>query len=153
MGWWKMARELAPHRKVVPPADLDVHQLANMLAHHMQQLESMVKKLQRDIPIFVDEYLYMQNATTLTLLPQSQNLELITCIFAVVSAAGGATLTLGGATKTQRIIPLPQGNTLLRLGENGMLLNNGDTRQIVQGTAGALGLELFGLELPDKGAF
>lgn len=148
-----MARELAPHRKVVPPADLDLHHLANMLAQHMHQLEGMIKRLQRDIPIFVDEYLYMQNATTLTLQPQSQNLELITCVFAVVSAAGGATLTLGGATKTQRIIPLPQGNTLLRLGDNGMLLNNGDTRQITQGTAGLLGIELFGVELPDKGVF
>ena len=148
-----MARELAPHKQVVPPAQIDTNHLAKMLAEHMYKLEQMIKKVQRDIPIYVDEYLYMQNATSLTLLPQSQNLELITAIFAVVSAPGGATLTLGGSLGTVRTIPLPQGNSMLQLPNNGMLLNNGDKRQLVQGTAGLLGLELFGIELPDKGVW
>ncbi len=148
-----MARELVPHHIKVPPAHVDMEHLIRMLNDHMHKLENMIKKMQRDIPVFVDEYLYMQNATSLSLLPQSQNLELITGILAVVSAPGGATLTLGQGGRA-RTIPLPQGNTFLAIGDtHGMLLNNGDTRQVVQGTAGLLGLELFGLELPDKGVF
>lgn len=148
-----MARELAPHRQVVPPAHVDTERLAKMLAEHMYKLEQMIKKIQRDIPIFVDEYLYMQNATTLNLLPQSQNLEMITTVIAVVSASGGATLTLGGSLNTVRTIPLPQGNTIFQLPGNGMMLNNGDKRQITQTSAGLLGLELLGVELPDKGVW
>lgn len=147
-----MARELAPHRQVVPPAHIDTERLAKMLAEHMYRLEQMVKKLQRDIPIFVDEYLYMQNSTSLTLLPQSQNMELITGIFAIVTAATGGTLTLDGRYGT-RTIPLPQGNTFLTLSGNGMVLNNGDRRILTQTTAGALALELFGVEIPDKGVW
>ena len=148
-----MARELAPHRRVIPPAEIDENRLALMLQQHMQRLEHMIKKMQRDIPIYVDEYLYMQNASTLNLLPQSQNLEMITSVLAVVTASGGATLTLGGSLNTVRTIPLPQGNTLFQLPGNGMILNNGDKRSLVQGTAGLLGLELFGIEIPDKGVF
>lgn len=148
-----MARELVPHKRIIPPVDLDTKHLAQMLQQHMYQLECMIKKLQRDIPIFVDEYLYMQNSTNLILLPQSQNLEMITTILAVVTASGGATLTLGGSLNTVRTIPLPQGNTIFQLPGNGMILNNGDQRKLVQGTAGALGLELLGVELPDKGVF
>lgn len=148
-----MARELAPHKQVIPPAQIDTNHLARMLAEHMARLEQMIKKVQRDIPVFVDEYLYMQNATTLSVLPQSQNLELITAVLAVVTAPGGATLTLGGSLGTVRTIPLVQGNTLFQLPGHGMLLNNGDARKIVQGTAGLLGLELFGAELPDKGVW
>lgn len=151
-----MARELAPHRRVIPPATIDENQLAQMLHQHMLRLEHMIKSMQRDIPKIVDEYLYMQNATTLTLLPQSQNLQMITGIFAVVTASGGGTLTLGpqGGGKN-RIIPLPQGNSFIAVGTatNGMLLNNFDTRLLTQTSAGALGLELFGVELPDKGVF
>lgn len=143
-----MARELAPHRRVIPPVDLDMPRLAQMLHEHMMRMEALVKKLQRDIPVYVEEYLYAQGATTLTVQPQSQNLELITNVFAVVTAAGGATLTIG-----DRTIPLPQGNTLLPLGRYGLLLNNGDTRTITQTAAGLLGLELIGIELPDKGVF
>lgn len=146
-------RELVPHRMQVPPAQLDTNRLAQLLAEHMARLEQMVKKMQRDIPIYVDEYLYMQNATTLTLLPQSQNLELITCVLVVVTASGGGTLTLGGHTGATRTIPLAQGNSIFQLPNNGMLLNNTDVRQVTQGTAGLLGLELFGVELPDKGVF
>ena len=146
-------KEFVPHRQVVPPVNLDNERLTRMLADHMAKLEHMVKKMQRDIPIYVDEYLYMQNATTLTLLPQSQNLELITCVLVVVTASGGGTLTLGGHTGATRTIPLAQGNSIFQLPNNGMLLNNTDVRQVVQGSAGLLGLELFGIELPDKGVF
>lgn len=146
-------KELVPHRMLVPPAQLDTNRLAQLLADHMARLEQMVKKMQRDIPLYVDEYLYMQNSTTLTLLPQSQNLELITCVLVVVTASGGGTLTLGGHTGATRTIPLAQGNTLFQLPNNGMLLNNTDLRQVTQGSAGLLGLELFGVELPDKGVF
>lgn len=141
-----MMKELTPHLRVVPPAHIDHSHLESMLNDHMSRLEHMIKKMQRDIPVYVDERLYMQNATTLTLLPQSQNLELITGLLAVVTASGGATLTLG-----DRTIPLAQGNTFFNLAGNGFLLNNGSTRQIVQTVAGELGLELFGIELPDKG--
>ena len=145
-----MARELAPHRQVVPPATVDTHYLAKMLQEHMYRLECMMKNMQRSIPIFVDEYLYMQNATTLTLLPQSQNMENITAIFAVVTASGGATLSIGSPPRT---IPLPQGNSFFLLGDYGMTLNNGDSRVLTQASAGLLGLELFGYEIPDKGPF
>lgn len=148
-----MARELVPHKRIIPPVDLDTKYLTQMLQQHMYQLECMVKKLQRDIPVYVDEYLYAQNSTLLTLLPQSQNLELITCVLAVVTAAGGGTLTVGGHTGGTRTIPLPQGNSIFMLGEKGMLLNNTDLRQLSQSTAGLLGLEMFGLEMPDKGVF
>lgn len=145
-----MARELVPHRQVVPPANVDVHHLAKMLQEHMYRLECMMKNMQRSIPIYVDEYLYMQNATTLTLLPQSQNLENITAVFAIVTASGGATLTIGTPART---ITLPQGNSFFPLGNTGMILNNGDSRVLTQASAGLLGLELFGFEIPDKGPF
>ena len=147
-------RELAPHRRVIPPAEIDEQHLARLLHEHMTRLEHMIKSMQRDIPKVVDEYLYMANATTLTLLPQSQNLEMITGVLAIVTAAGGGTLTLPGRYGN-RVIPLNQGNTFLAVGteNNGLLLNNGDTRTLTQGTAGLLGLELFGVELPDKGVF
>ncbi len=147
-------KEFAPHLRVVPPAHVSTEHLERALHDHLYKLECMIKKMQRDIPIVVDEYLYMQNATSLLLLPQSQNLELITGVFAVVTAAGGGTLTLGQGGRT-RTIPLNQGNTFFPVGtdNNGMLLNNFDTRQITQGSAGLLGLELFGVEMPDKGAF
>lgn len=148
-----MARELAPHKQVVPPAQIDTHHLAKMLAEHMAKLEQMIKKSQRDIPVYVDEHLFSSTATLLTVLPQSQNLECITCILAQVSAPTGATLTLGGSTSQARTITLPQGNSLFYFGHQGMLLNNGDTRQITQATAGALGLELLGFEIPDKGVW
>lgn len=149
-----MARELAPHRRVIPPAEIDESRLALMLQQHMQRLEHMIKSMQRDIPKIVDEYLYMQNATTLTLLPQSQNMEMITGIFVVVTAPGGGTLTLPGRYGN-RVIPVNQGNTFFPVGtdNNGLLLNNGDARTLTQGTAGILGLELFGIEIPDKGTF
>lgn len=143
-----MARELRPHERIIPPSAIDHDQLLKTLQQRLYQLESTIKKLQRDIPIFVDESLYMQNSATLTLLPQSQNLELITTIIAIVTSAGGATLTLG-----RRTFPLGQGNLVIQLPGNGMLLNNGDTRQLVQSSAGLLGLELLGVELPDKGVF
>lgn len=145
-----MARELVPHRQVVPPATLDHEHLSRMLHEHMSRLEHMIKKSQREIPVIVDEYLYMQNSVSLTLLPQSQNLEMITGVFVVCTAAGGGTLTLG-----RRTIPLNQGNTFLPLGtdNNGMILNNGDARTLIQNSAGLLGLELFGVEMPDKGAY
>ena len=146
------AKELATHLRVLPPATIDTDRLYTALQEHLYKLDCIIKKLQRDIPIFVDEYLYMQNSTDLVLLPQSQNLEMITGVFAVVTASGGGTLTLGGRYGT-RTIPLPQGNTFMSLSGNGMLLNNGDKRELTQGTAGALGLELFGVELPDKGVF
>lgn len=148
-----MVRELVPHRQVIPPAQIDDKYLAQVLQQHMHTLESMIKKMQRDIPVYVDEYLYSQNSTTLTLLPQSQNLELITCVIAVVTASGGGTLTIGGHTGGTRTIPLPQGNSIFMMGEKGMLLNNTDLRQVTQGTAGLLGLEMFGIELPDKAVF
>lgn len=148
-----MVRELVPHKRVIPPVDLDTRHLEKMLAQHMYNLECMVKKMQRDIPVFVDEYLYAQNSALLTLMPQSQNLELITCVLAVVTASGGGTLTIGGHTGGTRTIPLPQGNSIFMLGEKGMLLNNTDLRQLSQGTAGLLGLEMFGVEVPDKGVF
>jgi hypothetical protein len=149
-----MARELVPHRRVVPPATLDHEHLTRMLHDHMAKIEHMIKKMQRDIPVIVDEYLYMQNATSLSLLPQSQNLEMITGIFVVCTAAGGGTLTLPGRYGL-RTIPINQGNTFLPVGtdNNGLILNNGDARTLTQGTAGLLGLELFGVEIPDKGVF
>lgn len=149
-----MGKEFVPHLRVVPAAEIDEHRLYHMLKEHMTKLEHMIKSMQRDIPKIVDEYLYMSNATTLTLLPQSQNLEMITGIFAVVTAAGGGTLTLPGRYGI-RTIPLNQGNTFLAVGtdNNGMVLNNGDSRTLVQNSAGILGLELFGVELPDKGFF
>ena len=145
-----MARELAPHHRVVPPAHVDLDYLQKMMIDHMCKIEQMIKKMQRDIPPIVDEYLYMQNATSLILQPQSQNLEMITGIFAIVSAAGGGTLQLG-----RRIIPLAQGNNFLPVGtdNDGMLLINTDLRQITQNQSGLLALELFGVEMPDKGAF
>jgi hypothetical protein len=147
-----MARELAPHQRAVPPAHVDLDFLQRMMIDHMSRMEHMIKKMQRDIPVIVDEYLYMQNATSLILQPQSQNLELITGILAIVTSAGGGTLLLG-----RRIIPLPQGNTFLSVGVDkeggGMLLINTDLRQITQNNAGILALEMFGVELPDKGAF
>ncbi len=148
-----MARELVPHKRIIPPVEIDENRLETLLTAHMQRLEQTIKSMQRIIPIYVDEYLYMQNSTALQLTPQSQNLELVTAIIAIVTAPGGGTLTLGGSLGTVRTIPLPQGNTIMQLPGNGMLLNNGDQRKIVQGTAGILGLELLGIELPDKGVW
>ena len=148
-----MARELAPHKQVISPVHIDTEHLAKMLQQHMYNIECIIKKMQREIPIFVDEYLFSQNATTLTVLPQSQNLECISSIFAVVTAPGGGTLTLGGSSGQTRTIPLSQGNSHFYFGQYGMLLNNGDTRQITQTAAGSLGLVLFGFELPDKGTW
>ena len=146
-------RELAPHKQVVPAASIDPHKLAAMLAEHMYKLEQIIKKMQRDIPIYVDEYLFSQNATQLTVQPQSQNLECITALFATCGAATGATLTLGGSLGQTRTITLPQGNSYFYFGPHGMLLNNGDIRQITQATANTLGLELLGFEVPDKGVW
>lgn len=136
-------------------SNVDLHtefaHVARRIEDHCSKIERLITHLQRQIPVYVDERLYMQNSTLLTLQPQSQNLELITFIFAVVTASGGATLTLGNRT-----ILLPTGNTTLQCGqgsESGWILNNGDVRQISQNVAGLLGLELSGIEIPDKGVF
>lgn len=121
-------------------------QLEQAILGYKSSLDSLICQLKRGIPVYVDEYLYLNASTTLQLLPQSQNLEYITGLIAQCLDAGGGTLTLGTRTFT-----LPVGRTVWT--DVGFILNNGDLRQLTQANANVLSLELFGYELPDKGPF
>lgn len=142
--------------KVSEDAGLDPN-VAHIMQHietYTQRVEKLIQHLQLSIPKYVDEYLYGQGLTTLTVNPQSQNLEMILSIIAVVSTPAGGTLTLGsGGIGTPRTIPLPMGVTTFNFTGSGMLLTNNDLRQITQANAGTIGLELLGVELVDKGVF
>lgn len=126
----------------------DVEPLQHLMEHHISKLEELKRSLRRSIPVYVDERLWLQsNATKIELVPQSFNLELITHILIYISAPSGGTLQLG----VDRIIPLPQGIT--RWDNLLWLLKSTDTRTLTQVTAGAMGLELMGVEQVDRGPF
>jgi hypothetical protein len=110
-----IGREFAEHRRVL-----------------VQQL--------RTLPALVDEYLYLSSVSSLSLSPQSSNVEVIHAVLAYVQY-GPATLTLG-----QRVIPLPSG--LSTLDHKVFLLKKDDVRTLVQAQAGQLSLELMGEEMP-----
>jgi hypothetical protein len=138
-----------PHNPRVPAHYIDPNWLAERVNHLCSQQESLIKGLQRSIPKYVDERLYAQNATSINVLPQSNNLELITTILVSISAAGGGQLVIA-----DRIINFPQGNTTLTVqGGAGFILRDTDTRVLTQGTAGLLGLEMFGIELANSGVW
>lgn len=125
-----------------------LHSLINKIGEHVNKIDKLITHLQRQIPTYVDEKQYASGQTTLTIQRQSENLQRITTVFCTISAAGGGTLTLN-----DRIIPLPQGNTVLRFGDPGLLLRAGDVRQLTQTASGAMGLELLGYETADRGIF
>jgi hypothetical protein len=110
-----------------------------ILTKHVQNLHHTIAKT---IPIYVDERLYATGVTSLSLSPQSNNLEIITSIFATCTS--NATITLN-----DRTIAITTGN--FSLTNVGFLLRSNDTRIITQASAGVLSLELMGYELLDKG--
>lgn len=113
--------------------------------HQTDALTNTIKKQLRTLPKWVDEYLYQPSGTTLTVKPQSRNVEKITSICCYCQN-GSAYLILG-----DRTLPLSQGLTIM---ENlGFLLKPDDKRTLNQATAGILWLELFGEEMGDQGLF
>lgn len=126
----------------------DMTPLTHILATHTEQLNNLMAGLRHSIPVYVNERQWPQSgATTIVLIPQSHNLEIITKAIIYITAPTGGTLQIG----VDRVIPLPQGLTIW---DNLVWqLKETDTRQLVQNTAGAMGLELMGLELVDKGPF
>lgn len=121
-------------------------QFTGLVDQHIKQLDQLSKKLKTEMVASVDESLYAQNATSITLQPQSYNLEEIHSLIAVVSQPGGATLVLGA-----RSFPLPQGTTFwygLKF-----RITHADPRTLTATTAGTMSLELMGIEVPDKGPF
>lgn len=118
----------------------------NEQAHMMRQL---VNNLRRSIPTYVvhERQWLSSSATQITLLPQSQNLELIQSL--IVYTTSAATLVLG----PERSIPLPAMTTPLFLTNISIMLNSNDQRILTQATPGAMALELMGIEIPDRGPF
>jgi hypothetical protein len=123
------------------------HELNTLLHQHIKGIEDLKKQLLTKMVVSVDEFYYATaNQTSVTLQPQSYNLEEIHTLIAYVGQAGGATLTLGARTW-----PLAQGTTFwygLKL-----RITNSDVRTLVATTAGQMSLELMGIEVPDKGPF
>ena len=147
-----------PIRRYLLGGDMQTHKtnieesiivrLINKIGEHVNKVDKLITHLQRQIPTYVDEKLYTSGQTTLTIQPQSENLQRITTIFCTISAAGGGTITLN-----DRIIPVPQGNTIFHIGEPGLLLRANDVRQLTQTASGPMGLELIGYETADRGIF
>jgi hypothetical protein len=119
--------------------------LVTELIHEFIRTQSNMLEQFKKLPSTVDERSYLQSAASLTLQPQSRNLELITSMLAQVTS-GPATLTIG-----DRVLPLPQGVTYW----NGLswFVTYEQVRSITQATVGVLSLELMGHEIPTRGAW
>lgn len=110
-------------------------------------MQSLIQHQKTMIPKFLQNCrIYLNNATSLNFLYhfQSQVLMNVTCILAITNSIG--TLTIN-----DRSWPV-NGFTLIPLGsENGLIVRPEDAVNLTQITAGAMSLEFFGFELPDRG--
>lgn len=110
-----------------------------------------LRKQLAQLPKYVDEYNFQPSGTTLTVNPQSRNVEKITRIRGYCQfGTNGPTLTLG-----ERAIPVNIGEIDEEFGPDGILLKPGDKRTLTSdsGTAGIMWLELLGQEMGDQGVF
>ena len=111
-------------------------------------LEAMTKQLKEylrlQLPAFVDEKQYIvapSLETSITLTPQVSGIIRVGTIIAY--AVNASTLILG-----DRVIPLPAGANIIR--DTGILLYRRDKRQLTQSPAGAMSLEIMGVEIPER---
>lgn len=112
-------------------------------AHAIQSYNSaLMRQFQRLVPAFIDEQDYRSSDTTIVLHAETNNLEIINCLIVVLSFQG--TLTVG-----KRVFTLPAG--LTKWEGLGWKVQASDSRTLTQGTAGAMGLELMGINVGDTG--
>ncbi len=122
-----------------------LQQSINVIQAHAGRQTQWIQSLINQVPKYVDEKSYQASASTITLQPQSQNLERITAMIAYVSSTG-AVLQVG-----TRYFPLPIGVTYWN--NLTWMLDSTDIRSLTQSAQGQLSLELMGEEIPTKGPF
>lgn len=127
-----------------PMPDDAVDELVMRLVRTQNGRQAVADGLWARIPAYVEEYGYAEIAGSLTVVPQTKQLERITCIIASVPSGATAHLILG-----QRIsIPLVSGNNILA--PISILLQPSDPRslQLDGGATGTLMLLLTGEQAP-----
>lgn len=128
-----------------PPGPSDeLDELVMRLVRTQNGRQAVADGLWARIPAYVEEFGYAEVAGSLTVVPQTKQLERITCIIASVPSGATANLILG-----QRItIPLVSGNNILS--PISILLQPSDPRslQLLGGATGTLALLLTGEQAP-----
>ncbi len=119
----------------------------NFLEYHKQLglLTRQIQKQQRaSIPVYIDEFSYALNDTSLIVPAQTMNVVKITT--ALISISSNGFIVIGS-----RVIGLATGT----YNWHGLcwILKPSDKRQVNQNAAGIISMELFGETLVDQGAY